>query len=376
MQSQDKQIQEWQKSSIRYDPPLRHNIRYDFEYDNTVVYTLRGPRQVGKTTLIKLQIQEFLSDRLISPWNIFYYSFDLIQTRSEMVEIIETYLRLCKKYRDTSKRTCLFLDEVSAIKEWQKGIKWIIDQNLLENCTVLATGSHAANIINAAERLPGRKGRIKDPHHRLLRPMTFSEFVRIQDKDIREFMQESPLYEPSSKDKFLQQLYSKEIPEQADQLYNNFSTELGDYFYEYMLTGGIPKIVDEKNKNGVIASELYADYLDGLKGDWGLQRNEALLKQFAAAIINSAGYTISWDSLRQQAQLGSWSTSQEYASSLKELAIISIIHRYNTRKKIAITAKEKKIYFHDPFYMHMFHSWINPSDPFEVSEEFMADSIN
>ena len=42
--TKDKQIQEWQKSSIRYDPPLRHNIRYDFEYDNTVVYTLRGLR--------------------------------------------------------------------------------------------------------------------------------------------------------------------------------------------------------------------------------------------------------------------------------------------------------------------------------------------
>ncbi len=143
-----------------------------------------------------------------------------------------------------------------------------------------------------------------------------------------------------------------------------------------MLTGGIPKIVNEKSKNGIIASELYADYLDGLKGGWGLQRNEALLKQFAAAIINSAGYTTSWDSLRLQAQLGSWSTSQEYASSLKELAIISIIHRYNTKKKTAMTAKEKKIYFHDPFYMHIFHSWINPSEPFEVSEEFMADSIN
>jgi len=39
----DKKIREWEESEIKYDPRLRHVIKYDFEPSNTVVYTLRGP---------------------------------------------------------------------------------------------------------------------------------------------------------------------------------------------------------------------------------------------------------------------------------------------------------------------------------------------
>ena len=151
---------------------------------------------------------------------------------------------------------------------------------------------------------------------------------------------------------------------------------MNDYLYEYLLTGGTPKIVDEKIKTNFISPELYTDYLDGIKGDWGPLRNETLLKQFGGAIINSLGSSISWDKLRQQAQLGGWTTAQDYALSLKDLSIITIIHRYGEKKKIPLIAKEKKFYFHDPFYLHMFNGWLSTKDPFELSEKFLASEIN
>ena len=63
--NKDAQIVQWEDSNIKYDPRLRKR----FDYDHDIVYSLRGPRQVGKTTLIKLQIREFLQDK-ISPWNV------------------------------------------------------------------------------------------------------------------------------------------------------------------------------------------------------------------------------------------------------------------------------------------------------------------
>ena len=51
---EDKQIVKWKESDMRYDPSLRARIRYEYESGNSVIYTLRGARQVGKTTLIKL----------------------------------------------------------------------------------------------------------------------------------------------------------------------------------------------------------------------------------------------------------------------------------------------------------------------------------
>ena len=372
----DEKITEWEKSTIRYDPRLSHKIRYDFEPDNTVVYTLRGPRQIGKTTLIKLQIRDFLTRGNVGPWNIFYYSFDLASSRLELVEVIEGYLRLSKRHRKKSGRTYLFLDEVSSVNDWQKGIKWLVDNGRLKNCTVLATGSQAVNILNAAERLPGRKGRTTDPYDNLLTPIKFSEFVEMQDKEIVQFIRDQQLLPTASRKKEFLQLLSKEIPEKIDRLHNNFIDDLNDYLYEYLLTGGTPKIVDEKIKTGFISPEMYVDYLDGIKGDWSPLRNETLLKQFGGAMINSLGSSISWNKLRQQAQLSGWITAQEYALALKDLSIITIIQRYGEERKIPLIAKEKKLYFHDPFYLHMFNGWLGAKDPFELSEKFLSDEIN
>lgn len=94
----DREIQKWESSVIKYDPRLRYKIVYDFEPDNTVVYTLRGPRQVGKTTLVKLQIRDFLK-RGISPWNILYHSLDLANNQQDVVDVVETYLKISKTKR-------------------------------------------------------------------------------------------------------------------------------------------------------------------------------------------------------------------------------------------------------------------------------------
>ena len=161
----DKKIKEWKNSSIKYDPRLRHTINYDFAPENTVVYTLRGLRQVGKTTLIKLQIRDFLEAN-ISPWNILYYSLDLVSTQQDVVDIIEKYMKMSTRQRG-DKRCYIFLDEASSVKDWQKGIKWLVDNDTLKNVTVMATGSQAINIRNATERLPGRKGKQDDSCHKI-----------------------------------------------------------------------------------------------------------------------------------------------------------------------------------------------------------------
>ena len=371
----DEKITKWRRSLIQYEPQLKQEIKYDFEPDNTVIYTLRGPRQIGKTTLIKLQIRDFLSRKDISPWNILYYSFDLVDSRSELVGVVEAYLRLSRRYRRRSNRTYLFLDEVTSVNEWQRGVKWLVDNSKLENCTVLATGSQAVNILHATERLPGRKGRTREPYDRLLTPMKFSEFACALDKDIAKFMQDHKLHQGSSRMQRFSQISSKEIPKEIDLLYCNFIDELNEYLYEYLLTGGIPKIVDEKIKTNFISPDLYIDYLDGIKGDWSRRRESALLKQFGAAIINCLGSGTSWNKLREQSHLGGWATAQDYAFSLKDLAIISIIQMYG-EKKIPLIAKAKKFYFHDPFYLHIFNSWLTTKDPFEVAETFLSSEIN
>lgn len=367
----DGHIIEWEKSAIKYDPHLRHDIKYNFEPDNTVIYTLRGPRRVGKTTLIKLQIRDFLNKGR-PPWSIFYYSFDTVGSKSGLVSVIEAYLKLSREYRKNA-RTYLFLDEVTGIADWQKGIKALVDGDRLGNCTVLATGSQAFSILRAAELLPGRRGRTSDPYDRLLIPMKFSEFVEIRNRDIWQFMRDNRLHSEDGRKQKALQLFSKNIPEVVDRLYVNFIDELNDCLDEYMLTGGTPKIVNEKVKTGFIPTELYAEYLNGIKGDWK-PKDEDMLKNFADAVTENLGSATSWNNLRRQAELGSWATAQDYALVLKNMSIVSIIHKYGKKKKRALIRKQKKFYFVDPFYLHMFNAWHGMVDPFEASEEFLSDT--
>ena len=158
-------------------------IRYDFADDRTVVYTLRGPRQVGKTTLAKLQIKKFL-DGGVHPLCILYCVMDMTQDPRDVVNVIETYMEQIAR-RAPEGRRYLFLDEISSVPDWQKGIKWLVDTGNLRGCTVLATGSHSIDLRNAAERLPGRKGDINGTHDKILMPMKFSEYASVLDADVR-----------------------------------------------------------------------------------------------------------------------------------------------------------------------------------------------
>ena len=368
----DQKIIDWHHSQIKYEPQLMHKIEYDFEPHNTVVYTLRGTRQVGKTTMIKLQIMRFLKMG-VCPWNVFYYLLDITESKSDLVDIIDSYMRISKKYR-TSSRIYLFLDEITSVDDWQKGIKWLVDNNMLANCTVLATGSQADKILNAHERLPGRRGRVDAPYDMLLVPMKFSEFVSIQSKEIKQLVSRERLSEKAKRKEIFDQLSNKSIPPELD-LYQGFVDELNDHLHEYLLTGGLPRVVDEKAKTSVIDASTYADYVDGVQGDWG-DRNKNLLKQFVKAVADSQCSDSTWHSLQQRTQIGSWSTVQDYAFLLQDMSTISIVHKYGEKLMGPRLQHDKKLYFRDPFYLHMFRGWGSSTDPFTMAEQLLADEAN
>ncbi len=371
---EDKKIKEWEESKIKYDPRLRHVITYDFEPNNTVVYTLRGPRQVGKTTLVKLQIRYFL-DKGVHPWNILYYSLDLANTQQDVVDLIETYLKVSVRQRG-DKRSYLFLDEASSVPNWQKGIKWLVDNDKLRNCTIMATGSQAINLKNATERLPGRKGIINDSYDKILLPMKFVEYASLLNNDIKKLIYENELLPFRNREKILKKLLVGEVDEKIDKL-NSYQNEISNLLNDYMLTGGTPKVIDEYVRTNTIQESIYTNYLESITGQWsGLDKNETLLKYFAGAIIESLTGHISWTNLAKNSALGSPNTAQSYGHTLHDLFVLSIIHRYGNRKKIPMIQKDIKFYFHDPFFLHIFNGLMSPNGNFETSLKFLEDEVN
>ena len=112
---EDQRIVEWEASHFKWTPRLGET----FDWDLDIIYVLRGPRQVGKTTLIKLKIRERL-DAGVEPRNIFYYPCDLVEGPERLVKIITSYQDSTR--RDKQTRLYLILDEISSVKDWQKGL--------------------------------------------------------------------------------------------------------------------------------------------------------------------------------------------------------------------------------------------------------------
>jgi len=75
-----------------YEPKLFRSS----DLGKDAVYTLRGARQVGKTTLVKLIIKDLL-EKSINPRNIFYYSMDLVKDDKELFEIFISWYQTIKE---------------------------------------------------------------------------------------------------------------------------------------------------------------------------------------------------------------------------------------------------------------------------------------
>lgn len=370
----DPKIIQWTKSAARYDPPLRTKIEYDFAPDNTVVYTLRGPRQTGKTTLVKLQIRELLN-RDVCPWNIFYYSFDLVQTPESMTRTIREYLNVSDKIRDKHRRTYLFLDELTSITEWQRGIKWLVDIGDLYNCTVLVTGSRAIDILRGADALPGRRGRTSSPLDHILYPMSFAQFVQLRDDTVAKFLNGQGFFQSGFKKTMFANITCGRKTEVQEILYKRFGDRLDAYFYEYLMCGGTPQVAANMITSGQIPDHLFDMYMGSFRADWDAGKRDEL-SSFGRAICDNLCSAVSWDNLNEQVKLGSRRKAEEYTLLLKHTSLVNVVQRYGERDNKAMPHKNKKIYFNDSFYFHIFNILQNMTEPFIAAKKFLESDVN
>jgi len=365
----DPKIMEWAKSVIRWDPRIRHT----FDLEKDLVYSLRGPRQVGKTTMIKLLIRDLLN-KGISPWNIMYYAFDIESSPKELVALIKGYLDNTKNQR-RGNRCYLILDEVSSIKNWQKGVKRMWDQNRLENCTVIATGSHTVDLKMSTEKLPGRRGDYAGVLDKIMLPMKFSEFVSISDADLKGVI-DAGFLSRAKRASVFDQLFRNEVPESLEGL-RAYLPELNRCLQDYMLTGGIPKAVNQYTDAKTIGEGTYTDHLNAILGDLGaLGRSGSTLRQLAAGIVKSIGQTSSWHSLKKETDVATENTVSQYVATLEDMFVVSVLYQYDSEKKKAIYRKEKKIHFQDPFYFNVLNSWVSGAESFDASRQFVERAEN
>jgi AAA domain len=150
----------------------------DVDLSRAVVHILRGPRQVGKSTDLKLLVRRAL-EAGVPARQIVYLSLDLFedQPAAELVATVSRALELARR-RPVGPRLIL-LDEVTAARNWRTSIKVLWDNGRIDSDVVVCTGSSAIDLAHgAAERLPGRRGAGRDI---LVLPQSFASFARALD---------------------------------------------------------------------------------------------------------------------------------------------------------------------------------------------------
>jgi predicted AAA+ superfamily ATPase len=214
--------------------------------------------------------------------HVFYFSLDRIEDFNQLYELIDCYLRNIRP--GNPQRLYIFLDEISFVRKWQRGVKALADEGKLKNVTLLLTGSNLLDIHKGAERMPGRRGKISKIDFEQL-PMTFVEFIS--------------LIEPM------------------------------------MITGGFPLSVNLFFSRGHISSYVYQLYLSWIEGDIGragkLERN---LYQIMSRILAHISTGISWYGLSRESGIASHATVQEYVEILERMYVLRSVPFIDLSKKM------------------------------------------
>ncbi len=286
---------------------------------------LSGGRQIGKTTLLKQWMQHLLQQKII-PETIAFLSGELIDDHHMLLHLLQQ--QLASMPRGNLKY--LILDEVSYIKDWDKGIKFAADSGLLDDTLLMITGSDMTIIQEARARFPGRRGKAltQDFH---LYPLSFNEFVSLKKID-----------QNNINDLFIQ-------------------------FHEYLTHGGYMTAINDLAKFGKILEATLITYSDWIRGDMLKQRkHEVYLREILGGIIKRYGCQVTWNTLAKDLSIDHPNTVADYIHLLESMDALFVQSALLEDRLIAAPKKAKKLMFTDSFIYHAIQYWLNPvQSPFE-----------
>lgn len=370
---QDTSLETLEAQAVKWRPRLY----YRFRLSEDRVYTLRGPRQVGKITLLKLLVSDLVERSGTNPRSIFYYTCDMVRDARELADLVESYLQWQKPFE--LPRRYIFLDEVSSVRDWAVAIRGLSNRGSLRGCTVILTGSHAIDVLRQVGRLPGRRGEARgsdtaDLLDKILMPMKFAEYAETQDRRVRKVLESQMLLDPSARWSTFDSLFGTG-PSGTWSEVMLLQDELSPLLRDYLITGGFPRPLNDLRRNGRISGETYDLYIRALTGDlvrWG--HDERLARDLLAAVVEKIGTRVSWRTLASETEFGSHHTVRRYIETLERTFTLQTVHQYDEHRKRPSPKKERKVYIADPFMFHATRAWaLGLDDPFGESTEFVGN---
>ena len=307
---------------VRESASRTHKIENKFSEENMLMI---GPRQVGKTTFIKLRIKNLIENG-VDPKRTLYFSCEVIKDFSDIIEIV--------RFSDTliAGKKYIFFDEVTFVDGWQKAIKFVLDSPLSKDKVIHVTGSSSIELKK--ETFPGRQ--IKTIH---FLPLSFRDFCTV-------FGSENLKKELSGG---IETLDVAELNGKAKKLLFYFS-EIDKLFGSYIICGGFPRSMYEHIEKGKIIDETYDIYWKWLVADIAkIERSERITTSTLLGVLKNYGARFSLNSIAKEMEIGSHVTIRDYLEILENLFVLRNVFPIDMKKGTEAYRRMRKAYFIDPF---------------------------
>jgi len=279
--------------------------------DEPEITVITGPRQVGKTTLIR-QIMEDIGRGKTAPANLNYFNLDVSQDHRLFLRQ-ENVVSFIKNRIPKEGKLYLFIDEIQRIPNPGIFLKGIYDLSLPVKLVV--TGSSSLEIRSKiTEPLTGRKRLFT------MYPLSLKEYVSYSDTNLYELAVKGDTYAQES---------------------------MVQHLEDFLLYGGYPKLLFESSGSERIIplEEIYTSYLD--KDVVGLLRvrDPYVFTKFVQILSEEIGSPLNIKGMSEELHIKD-DTIRKYITSLEQTFIVRRVPPFFSSTRTEIR-KMPKVYFFD-----------------------------
>lgn len=292
-------------------------VERPFAFEECANYVFVGLRRVGKTYMLYQRLNQLLR-KGIDRKDILFLNFEDERLSEMQSDDLNSILEVHYEMSGSDIKPVLFFDEIQNVNHWDKFVRRLADSKY----TIYVTGSNAKMLSSDVVTTLGGRFLIYDVF-----PYSFEEQLKARNVDIDEDWKFSTIQQ----------------------------SKMNAYFSEYFKYGGLPEIINYKDKRSMLQSLYQKIYLGDICARNNIRNSKVmglLIKKLAESVKQPTSYNRLQNIIKSTGQSVTVNTVIDYLSFAVDSWLILPIE--NGYAKIGDRESVKKYYFIDNGILNLF----------------------